>query len=119
VILPSCHYLHDCLNEALRTMPAVPSETIRVVLPGGFEVDGEFPPEGVLVASTPRPLHHSDKAFRSPWIYRPERWMSDEASGVSKEDVSRAHSTFSPICNRPSKLSRPETCKVNTFDHHC
>jgi cytochrome P450 len=82
-------------------MPAVPSETIRVVLPGGLEVNGEFLPEGVLVASTLWPLHQSDKAFRGPWIYRRERWMSDEASGVSKEDVSRAQSIFSPFVTGP------------------
>jgi cytochrome P450 len=76
-MLSSRHYLHACLNEALRTMPAVPSETIRVVLPGGLEVDGEFLPEGVLVASTLWSLHHSDKVFRDPCVYRPERWISD------------------------------------------
>ena len=101
--LASCHYLHACLNEVLRTMPAIPSETMRVVLPGGLKVDDVFIPKGTLVGTSLWSLHRSDALFRDPWIFRPERWIINDDRGVCKEDVSRTLSAFFPFAIGPTQ----------------
>jgi cytochrome P450 len=97
----SCSYLRACLDETLRMTPASPSEAIRIVLPGGLEVDRQFLPEGVAVGSSSWSLFHDDSYFRDPWVYRPERWIVDEALGVSAADVARAQLAFLPFSIGP------------------
>ena len=95
--LGSCRYLRACLDEAMRMSPPVPSDLTREVLPGGMEVDGIFMPEGTQIASGKYSLHHNESVFPDPFVYRPERWIMDEKSGVSTADVARAESAFSPF----------------------
>ena len=95
--LRDCHYLRACLDEAMRMSSPVPSELTREVLPGGIEVDGIFVPEGTQIATGIYSLHHNESVFSDPFVYRPERWIVDEKSGVSSADVARAESAFFPF----------------------
>jgi cytochrome P450 len=74
---------------------------MRIILPGGLEIDGHFLPEGVAVGSSSWSLFHDDGCFRDPWVYRPERWIEDEALGVSAGDVARAQLAFLPFSIGP------------------
>lgn len=95
--LGACRYLRACLDEAMRMSPAVPSDMTREVLSGGMEVDGTFVPEGTQIGTGIYSFHHNDSIFPDPFVYRPERWIVDEKSGVSAADVARAESAFSPF----------------------
>jgi cytochrome P450 len=95
--LSSCLYLRACLDEAMRMTPAGPSELIREVLPGGLEVDGKFIPEGALVGIAHWSILHSEEVYGDPSIYRPERWIVDETTGVTADDVALAQSAFQPF----------------------
>lgn len=95
--LSSCQYLRACVDEAMRMTPAGPSELIREVLPGGIEVDGKYIPEGTMVGIPHWATLRSEKIYGDPSTYRPERWIVDEAGGVTKEDVELAQSAFHPF----------------------
>ncbi|KUJ13243.1 benzoate 4-monooxygenase cytochrome P450 [Mollisia scopiformis] len=95
--LSSCQYLRACLDEAMRMTPAGPSEMIREVLPGGIEVDGKFIPGGVMIGIAHWAILHSEEVYGDPSVYRPERWIVDEATGVTAEDVALAQSAFQPF----------------------
>ncbi|TVY86296.1 Cytochrome P450 monooxygenase [Lachnellula willkommii] len=95
--LASCQYLRACIDESLRVAPPVLPELSREVLPGGLSIDGAFVPEGVQVGTSGWSLMHHDEVFGDPWVYRPERWIVDEESGVTAGDVSRAQMAFHPF----------------------
>jgi cytochrome P450 len=99
--LASCRYLRACLDETLRMIPAAPSETIRIVLRDGLEVNGEVLPEGTSVGTSLWSLSHDEESFRDPWIFRPERWIVDESNGVSAEVVARTQAAFFPFSIGP------------------
>jgi len=95
--LLSCRYLRACVDESLRMAPPVPAELPREVLPGGLIIDGDYIPQGVTVGTSGWSLMHYDEAFGDPWVYRPERWIVDEATGVTPEDFTLAQSAFYPF----------------------
>lgn len=99
--LSACSYLRACLDEAMRMSPPVPGEMPREVLPGGIEVDGKFVPEGTQIGTGIYSLHHNEDFFPDPFVYRPDRWIEDEKSGVSAADVARAESAFFPFSLGP------------------
>lgn len=81
----------------MRMSPPSSSDRTREVLPGGVEVDGEFLPEGTQIGAGTYSLHLNESAFADPFVYRPERWIVDDKSGVSAADVARAESAFFPF----------------------
>lgn len=95
--LASCQYLRACIDESLRMTPPVPSELPREVLPGGLKVDGIYIPEGTQIGTSSFSLMHQDAIYQDPWIFRPERWIVDEQTGVTAEDVARAKTGFFPF----------------------
>lgn len=95
--LSSCRYLRACIDEALRMAPPAPGELPREILKGGLYVDGHLFPEGVQIGTSGWSLMHHDEIFGDPWVYRPERWIVDDANGVTAEDVSRSLSAFHPF----------------------
>lgn len=97
----SCRYLRACIDEAMRMSPPVPAELAREVLPGGFDMEGTFMPEGTQLSTGIYSLHYNESVFLDPFVYRPERWIVDEESGVSATDVARAESAFSPFSMGP------------------
>ena len=94
--LSSCKYLRACIDETLRISPVVASGLYRTVLPGGQMINGEFYPEGVTVISSGWSSGHSEE-YGDPNVYRPERWIVDEKTGVTAEDVARISTYMRPF----------------------
>ncbi|KAL4935088.1 hypothetical protein BDV06DRAFT_229156 [Aspergillus oleicola] len=95
--LSSCKYLHACVDETMRITPAGPAELPRTVLPGGLLVDDEYIPEGTTVGVSHWSFYRNENYFRNPHVYWPERWIVDEETGVTAEDVAKARSSCSPF----------------------
>ena len=91
--LSSCKYLRACIDETLRITSVIPSGLPRTVLPGGQMIDGEFYPSGITVTTIGWVCGRSDE-FGDPNVFRPERWIEDEETGVTAEDIARI-STYS------------------------
>lgn len=97
----SCQYLRACLDETLRLTPAGVSEFPRTILPGGLEVDGEIYPEGFSVATTGWAYGRNEETYGDPNIFRPERWIVDEANGITADSVAHIKSCFHPFATGP------------------
>ncbi|KAL8965293.1 MAG: hypothetical protein Q9197_006583 [Variospora fuerteventurae] len=94
--LSSCRYLRACLDESMRLTSVVPSELSRTILAGGLTIDGEHYPVGVTVGTSEWSTGRSDE-FGDPHVYRPERWLVDENTGVTSEEVARISSLVHPF----------------------
>ncbi|KAL2825528.1 benzoate 4-monooxygenase cytochrome P450 [Aspergillus pseudoustus] len=86
--LMSCQYLRACVDEAMRIASAGSTELPRTVRPGVIIVDGNYIPEGTTVD-----------------VYRPERWIVDEATGVTSDDVAKARSSCLPFAAGPTSCA--------------
>lgn len=95
--LSSCQYLRARIDESLRMSPAGASEQLREVLPGGFEVSGNYLPAGTLVGTAGWAIMHHEDAFPDPFVFRPERWIVDEKNGVTADEVDRAKLALNPF----------------------
>lgn len=95
--LDGCVYLQVCIDESLRASPSVPSVLPREVLPGGIEIDRHHIPAGVIVGVPAYVVHHDPEYFPEPWQFRPERWIEDVQTGVSRQSVERAKRAFCPF----------------------
>ena len=100
-LLASCVYLRACIDEAMRMSPAAPSELSRTVLPGGMVVDGDFIPEGTMVGTAAWTDGRNEQSFSDASTYCPERWIVNEESGNSAEDVARLRASFHPFSAGP------------------
>lgn len=69
-------YLNAVINETLRLHPPVPSGVYRNPPKGGTTVNGHFLPEGCVVFSPQHVIMRSEKAYRQPLEFIPERWTS-------------------------------------------
>ncbi|KAI1162672.1 isotrichodermin C-15 hydroxylase [Nemania serpens] len=97
----SCKYLKACLDEAMRLCPSVPSSIPRVVDEGGAQVAGETVPAGLWVSVPHFTIFRDGRYFDRPHEYLPERWIADENTGYSAEDVKRSQSAFHPFSLGP------------------
>ncbi|KAL4970660.1 cytochrome P450 [Aspergillus stella-maris] len=95
--LSSCKYLHACVEEAMRITPAGPAELPRTVLPGELVVDSDYIPEGTTVGAAHWRIYRNEKYFHDSDLYLPERWVVDEQTGVTADDVARARSSCFPF----------------------
>ena len=95
--LAGCQYLRAVIEETLRAAPPVPSSLPRQILTGGMTVDGEFLPEGTIVGVCCYAMHYNEEYFDEPASFKPERWIVNEDTGVTKETVDRARSAFFPF----------------------
>ncbi|KAH8900750.1 putative cytochrome P450 monooxygenase [Thozetella sp. PMI_491] len=81
------HYMLACLDEAMRCYPPVPIGFPRQVPKGGIMIAGEFIPESTACAVWQYALYHSEKNFRLPFEYHPERFLQDPAFASDKLDI--------------------------------
>lgn len=95
--MSECTYLRAVIDETLRMTPPVPSSLPREVEAGGISIDGKYIPQGTIVGSSAYCLHHNPDYFPDPYIFRPERWIVDDSTGVNAEAVSRSRSAFCPF----------------------
>ncbi|KAF2791120.1 benzoate 4-monooxygenase cytochrome P450 [Melanomma pulvis-pyrius CBS 109.77] len=99
--LASCVYMKACIEEAMRLSPAGPSELARQVRAGGIIIKGDYYPEGTIVGTSAFTSGRNEKIYGDSYTYRPERWIVDEAAGVTQQDVDRARSNFHPFSAGP------------------
>ncbi|KAF2469067.1 benzoate 4-monooxygenase cytochrome P450 [Lindgomyces ingoldianus] len=99
--LASCVYMKACIEEAMRLSPAGPSELPRQVRAGGITIKGYYYPEGTIVGTSGFANGRNEQVYGDSYTYRPERWIVDEAAGVTQQDVDRARSNFHPFSLGP------------------
>lgn len=69
-------YLNAVINETLRLHPPVPSGAYRNPPESGTTINGHFLPEDCVVFSPQHVVHRSEKAYRDPLEFIPERWTT-------------------------------------------
>lgn len=99
--LLGCKYLRACLDEGMRLTPPGPCELPREVLPGGIQIKGENYPAGTIVGTVPWAISRNQEVYGDPEIFRPERWIVDESTGVTEEEVRRIRANFHPFSKGP------------------
>jgi cytochrome P450 len=99
--LASCFYLKACIEEAIRLSPAGPSELARQVRAGGITINGDYYAEGTIVGTSGFTNGRNDDVYGDSEVYRPERWLVDESTGVTQQYVDRARSNFHPFSAGP------------------
>lgn len=70
-------YLVAVLSEALRYFPPVPTGFQRRAAKGGEVVSGHYIPEDTGLAVSQYAAFHSERNFKDPELFVPERWMGD------------------------------------------
>ncbi|KAF2816759.1 benzoate 4-monooxygenase cytochrome P450 [Mytilinidion resinicola] len=95
--LDSLAYLHGVMDETMRRCPPKPSHVPREVMPGGITIDGEQIPAGTVVGVPAYAIHHNPDCYPDPWSFNPERWIVNEAAGVSAESVALTNHAFCPF----------------------
>ncbi|KAJ5114520.1 hypothetical protein NUU61_000279 [Penicillium alfredii] len=81
-------YLAAVIEEALRMYPPFVTSLARIVPQGGAMVDGNFVPEGTIVACHHYASYHSPANFTFPHDFLPERWLGfDTRFDRDKKDV--------------------------------
>ncbi|KAH6673039.1 pisatin demethylase [Halenospora varia] len=73
-------YMTAVIEEGLRIFPSAPIGFVRTVPEGGDTVDGHFVPGGTTVSVGMWAATHSERNFKDPYVFRPERWMDKENS---------------------------------------
>ncbi|KAF0327197.1 benzoate 4-monooxygenase cytochrome p450 [Colletotrichum asianum] len=84
-------YLSAVIDEGLRVFPSAPIGFVRTVPQGGDTVDGEFIPEGTTVSVPMWGATHSERNFKEPYKFLPERWL-DKENSTDKFSASNAFS---------------------------
>lgn len=87
----------------MRLKPAGQSELSRTVLPGGQVIDGDFYPAGVHVGTSGWSSGRSDR-FGNPYVYRPERWIVSQETGLTAEDVTLIRTYVHPFSAGPGNF---------------
>ncbi|KAI0592891.1 cytochrome P450 [Biscogniauxia sp. FL1348] len=97
--LSNCHYLRACLDETLRMCPPIPGTLWREqVSEGGAAtkplfIDGHYIPPGTEFGVNIYSLHHNEKYFPDPFMFKPERWLPE--SPEAKKTTKNAFAPFS------------------------
>lgn len=95
--LNSCRYLRACIDESMRLTPPVSALLPREIVAGGLDVDGQHYPAGTDIGVPHYALHHDERYYPSPFLFKPERWIPspDPAKAkASAEAVALANSAF-------------------------
>ncbi|CAG8951558.1 hypothetical protein HYFRA_00007474 [Hymenoscyphus fraxineus] len=94
-------YLRACIDETMRLSPSGPSELPRQVLKGGTIINGDFYPEGTIVGASGWATGHNEGVYGDAEVFRPERWIPDEGTGVTQEEVNILRANFHPFAKGP------------------
>jgi cytochrome P450 len=84
-------YMSAVIEEGLRMFPSAPIGFVRTVPSGGDTVSGHFVPEGTTVSVCMWAATHSERNFKDPYVFRPERWL-DRENSTDKLGASNAFS---------------------------
>lgn len=81
-------YLDACVKEAFRLHPAAGLPLERVVPPQGAEIAGRWVPGETIVGCSAWVIHRDRGIFGEDVdVYRPERWLVDEARDKVREEA--------------------------------
>ncbi|KAK7973279.1 hypothetical protein PG988_007413 [Apiospora saccharicola] len=95
--LQGCRYLAACIDEGMRLAPPGPCDLPREVLKGGI-----YYPPGTIVGTVPWADSRNEAVYDGDaTVFRPERWIVDEANGVTAESVVRRRANFHPFTTGP------------------
>ncbi|KAF4826986.1 Cytochrome P450 monooxygenase BOT4 [Colletotrichum tropicale] len=78
-------YLQAVINEGLRLFPPASGGATR--LSPGFELHGQYIPEGTDISVSPWSTVHNPEYFSDPWHFKPERWLGPHCN--DNKDASR------------------------------
>lgn len=88
----------------MRLTPAGTSEFTHTSLPGRLKIDGKIYPEGFIVGTSGWAYGRNEEIYDDSSIYRPERWIVNEAKGTMAESIVQIKSSFH------SFVVGPENC---------
>ena len=71
-------YMNAVIEEGLRMFPSAPIGFVRTVPEGGDTVSGHWVPGGTTVSVGMWASTKSERNFKDPYIFRPERWMDKD-----------------------------------------
>ncbi|KAI1326131.1 cytochrome P450 [Xylariaceae sp. FL0255] len=84
--LASCHYLRACIDETLRLSPPAPGTLWREQNMNDAKdhllIDGHVIPKGTAIGINIYALHHNEKYFPDPFIFKPERWLDSKGTPI-------------------------------------
>ncbi|KAF2266139.1 benzoate 4-monooxygenase cytochrome P450 [Lojkania enalia] len=103
--LMGCTYLRACIDEGMRLVPPGPCEPPREVLAGGLNVLNDHYPEGTIVGTAPWCDSLNEDVYGDPGVFRPERWIVDDAVGVTKAMVTEIRTNFHPFLTGPGSCA--------------
>ena len=103
--LLGCTYLRACIDEGMRLVPPGPCEPPREVLAGGLKVLDDYYPKGTIVGTAPWCDSLNVEVYGDPTVFRPERWVVDEAAGATKEMVAEIRTNFHPFVTSPGSCA--------------
>ncbi|KAF7925501.1 uncharacterized protein EAE98_006726 [Botrytis deweyae] len=101
--LSNCQYLHAVCLEAMRMAPSAPSELARQVLPGGHTINEQYYTEGTEIGASNYSANYHEDTYGDPFVFRPERWISNKDAGITVEQVAVLKEAFSPFSIGPSQ----------------
>lgn len=99
--LLGCKYLKACIDEGMRLTPSGLCELPREVLPGGIRINGEYFPPGTIVSTGACISSRNEDVWGDAGVFRPERWILDEANAVTAESLARMRANFYPFLTGP------------------
>ncbi|KAJ4366147.1 hypothetical protein N0V83_007782 [Neocucurbitaria cava] len=79
-------------EEGLRMFPSAPIGFVRTVPEGGDSVSGQFIAGGTTVSVCMWAATKSERNFRDPYVFRPERWLDRENNKTDKLGASNPFS---------------------------
>ncbi|KAF7917859.1 uncharacterized protein EAE97_011997 [Botrytis byssoidea] len=99
-------FLTACIDEAMRLSPGVGANIPREVMKGGAVIDGCAITAGVTVGVSAYSIHHEERYFEDPFVYRPERWLDGEDENESSKGIARESKVFEPKAFTPFGTGR-------------
>ncbi|KAI0396313.1 benzoate 4-monooxygenase cytochrome P450 [Xylariaceae sp. FL0594] len=103
--LLGCAYLRACVDEGMRLVPPGPCEPPREVLAGGLNVLDDHYPRGTIVGTSPWCDGRNEEVYGDPGVFRPERWIVDEAAGTTADMVAELRAAFHPFLTGPGSCA--------------
>ncbi|KAJ3550039.1 hypothetical protein NM208_g207 [Fusarium decemcellulare] len=80
-------YLMACVDEGMRMYPPVPCGFPRIAPNEGATVSGHFVPKDTIVAIHQWATYHSERNFKKPSEFHPERFLGDPEFELDRRDA--------------------------------
>ncbi|KAI4700785.1 hypothetical protein J4E81_003749 [Alternaria sp. BMP 2799] len=103
--LAALPYLSACIKEAFRIYPPVPLGLPRLTPQDGSTVVGQYVPPGTIIMIPQHAMYLSDKNFKRPMEFLPQRWMGDPEFESDERQCVQPFSIGSRDCVGKNKLS--------------